>query len=78
MVVCFYYKPVGLTVEILNAFNIILMQGKVLNVAVHGKHKCLFDIGSGPGPGHVQTHGLLPGTDCTLRADREPFKLRTS
>lgn len=29
------------TIEILNAFNVILMQREVLNIAVHGVHESL-------------------------------------
>lgn len=34
-----------LTIEILNAFNVVFMQGKVFNIAVHWVHESLFNAG---------------------------------
>lgn len=34
-----------LTIEILNAFNVIFMEGKVFNIAVHWVHESLFNAG---------------------------------
>lgn len=34
-----------LTIEILNAFNVVIMQGKVFNIAVHGVHESLSYVG---------------------------------
>ncbi len=41
------YKAVchDLTIEILNAFNVVFMQGEVFHVAVHGVHESLSYVG---------------------------------
>lgn len=47
-----------LTIEILNAFNVIFMQGEVLHVAVHGVHESLSDVGV------IQAKGMAKLVGC--------------
>lgn len=41
-----------LTIKVVNAFNVILMQGEVFHVAVHGVHESFSNVGV------IQTEGM--------------------
>lgn len=47
-----------LTVEILNSFDVVFMQGEVFHIAVHGVHKSLSYVGV------IQAEGMSKLVGC--------------
>lgn len=48
----------GLTIEILNAFDVVRMQGEVFHIAVHGVHESLSYVGV------IQAEGMSKLMGC--------------
>lgn len=62
-----------LTIEILDALNVIFMQMEVLHIAVHGEHESLSDVGVIQAKGMSELMGCHQEQTVTWNTFREEY-----